>query len=57
MNTTSYANGKDGGYLRLYVLEDQFNAKTDDKDNLIADYWKDEVGSGTELEEDDDKWL
>ena len=57
MDTTSYADGQNNGYLRLYVLEDQFNEKTDDKENLIANAWEDKIGSGTELKETDDKWL
>ena len=57
MDTSSYATSATGGYLRLYVLEDQFNPKTDDVENMIADAWEDEVGSGAELKENTDLWL
>ena len=57
MDTSSYATSATGGFLRLYVLEDQFNPKTDDVENMIADAWEDRVGSGSELKEDTDLWL
>lgn len=57
MDTTSYAGEKQGGYLRLYVLEDQYNPKTDDSENMLANAWEDKVGNNTEVQEKDDLWL
>lgn len=58
MDTTSVAaENEKNGILRLYVLEDQFNPKTDDAENMIADYYEDEVASGKDLETDENLWL
>lgn len=57
MDTSSYAAGQDKGFLRMYVLEDQYNPKTDDAENMLADAWEDKVGNGTELKDNNDSWL
>ena len=57
MDTSSYATGEKGGYLRMYVLEDQFNPKTDDAENMVADAFEDAVGNGAELKENTDMWI
>lgn len=57
IDTSSYSAGDNGGFLRLYVLEDQYNPKTDDAVNMIADAWEDKIGSASELVEKDDVWI
>lgn len=57
MDTSSYAAGRDKGFLRMYVLEDQYNPKTDDAENMLADAWEDKTGGGAELRDDNDSWL
>ena len=41
----------------MYVLEDQFNPKTDDAENMVADAFEDAVGNGAELKENTDMWI
>ena len=58
MDTTSFQHWPDHGYLRLYLLEDQLNRKTDDTENMVADMWEDPVGSNEEVHEQmNDSWL
>ena len=57
VDTTTYASTENHGFLRLYVLEDQYNPKTDDAENMLADAWEDKVGSGTEIKDDDNLWI
>lgn len=58
VDTTSYgAGGGEHGYLRLYVVEDLLNPKTDDGSADLADAWLDPVGSGEEVKENKDLWL
>lgn len=57
VDSTSYSSGKENGFLRLYVLEDQYNPKTDDAENGIADAWEDKVGSGSDLVDRPDIWI
>lgn len=55
--TTNNTNAK-GGMLRIYVLEDQLNRKTDDVDNMVADMWEDPVGNNSEVhEETNTSWI
>lgn len=56
VDSTSFANDK-GGYLRLSVLEEQFNPKTDNAEKMIADFYEDIVGNNTEVIIDETKWL
>ena len=58
MDTSTYSNGQKPGYLRLYVVEDQLNRKTDDVENMVADMWEDPVGNNSEVhEESNDSWI
>lgn len=56
-DTISYSDSGERGYIRLTVTEDQFNPKTDSKEEMIADYTDDPVGTGTEIAEKPDLWL
>ena len=57
MDTTSFQNNEHG-YLRLYIVEDPLNRKTDDTENMVADMWEDEVGNNEEVHEPgNDLWL
>ena len=57
MDTSSFAAGDKNGFLRLYVLEDQFNPKTDDAINMIANAWEDKINNANELKASEDKWI
>lgn len=57
VDTSSYAAGDSHGFLRLYVLEDQYNPKTDDKENMIADMWTNTAGDTSSIVHEEDKWI
>jgi hypothetical protein len=59
VDTISYSDGGDKGYIQLTVIEDQYNPKTDNKELMIANYTPDPVGTGEELKDTDksDQWI
>lgn len=56
-DTITYSDSGEHGYIQLTVVEDQFNPKTDNKQEMIADFTNDPIGSGKELDEKTDLWL
>ena len=56
-DTVSYSDSGERGYIQLTVVEDQFNPKTDNKEQMIADYTSDPIGTGRELDDNPDRWL
>lgn len=58
MDTTSFESWEKPGYLRIYIVEDQLNRKTDDTENMVADMWEDVVGNNDEVHEpENDSWI
>lgn len=58
VDAVSYSDGANHGYIRLSVLESQFNPKTDNKELMIANYYPDPIGTGDELrDEQNDSWI
>lgn len=57
-DTVSYSDNDQHGYIHLTVYENQYNPKTDNKELMIADYYSDPVGTGDELqEEQNNAWI
>lgn len=55
--TTNNTNAK-GGMLRIYILEDPLNRKTDDVENMVADMWEDSEGNNSEVHEEmNSSWI
>lgn len=56
-DTISYSDGGNRGYIHLTVSESPFDPKRDNKELMIADYTFDPVGTGKELEDNNDMWI
>ena len=49
IDTTTNNTNAMGGMLRIYIVEDSLNRKTDDTENMVADMWEDPVGNNSEV--------
>ena len=56
-DTTSYDDGLGHGYLRLYVISDRYNERTDNIENMLADEREDKENNYSEVQDNPDMWI
>lgn len=58
IDTVNFTNKSyQDGLVRLFITEDNFNIKRDNKDLMIADYYDDPEGTGEEIKDNPDMWI